>query len=173
MEGPYCSGAGDKNVRSRRAHRVWCLWQGSSSAAPGSSTCAVVQQGRGQLPLAVAWLGKRSSGTELGHGCSTHCQTKLLLEFPQDGVPLSSGQLRRLMAVCLSEEGWCFTELGLRTVGQMSPVATDFLWSPCNEAIYPARGWALSPITEPKPWMEHSWPPHQASHSLKHRCGTV
>lgn len=50
-------------------------------------------------------------------GCSTHCQMKLLLEFPPS-FPLSSGQLRRLMAVCLSEEGWLFAELGLRTMGR-------------------------------------------------------
>lgn len=82
---------------------------------PCSAGC---RKGRGQLPVAAAWLGKRSSGTELGH--------RLLPSLPNEAVAwvsyicrLSSSQLRRLMAVCLSEEGWCFTELGMRTMGRI------------------------------------------------------
>lgn len=80
---------------------------------PCSASC---RKGWGQLPAAAACLGKRSSGTELGYG--------LLPSLPHKAVawvscicPLSSSQLRRLMVVCLSEEGWCFTELGMRTMG--------------------------------------------------------
>lgn len=118
MEGPCCSGDGDKNVRSRRAHRVWCLGQGSSSAAPGSSTWLCCRRAESSSLRQRHGWERRALALSWDTGCSTHCQMKLLLEFPAS-FPLSSSQLRRLMAVCLSKEGWCYTELGLRTMGRI------------------------------------------------------
>lgn len=165
LEGPCCSGDEDKSVRSRRAHGVWCLQQGSSSAAPGSGTCALLQKGLRAAPAAAAWLGRNSSGIELGH--------ELLPSLPNEAVawvsyihPLVSKPTQKINGSVFIWGGLVLHWTQAEDNGRYPQwLHTDFLWGPCNEAIYSAQGWALSPISDWNPWMEHSWPPHQASHS--------
>lgn len=126
---------------------------------------ALLQKGWEQLPAAATWLGKKSSGTELGH--------RLLHSLPNEAVAWVSCILPPVFKPAQKIDGSVFIQGGLVLHWTRAEdngtypwwPQTDFLWSPCNEAIYPAQGWALSPISEPDPWMEHSWAPHQASHS--------
>lgn len=103
---------------------------------------------------------------------------KPLLELPTPALLSSSQLIRRLMAVCLSEEDRCFIALPLRTMGHIlsSSKHPDFRCSLCSEDGLPRTGIgpvALSPVSERKPWMKHSWPPHQGLPLPLRRCGTV
>lgn len=103
---------------------------------------------------------------------------KTLLELPTPALLSSSQLIRRLMAVCLSEEDRCFIALPLRTMGHIlsSSKHPDFRCSLCSEDGLPRAGIGLavlSPVSEQKPWMKHSWPPHQGLPLPLRRCGTI
>lgn len=103
---------------------------------------------------------------------------KLLLEFPTSTLLSSRQLIRRLMAVCLCEEDWCFIALWLRTTGHIlsSSKHPDFHCSPWNEDDLPCTriGLAsLNAVSEQKPSMKHIWPPRQGLPLQLHRCGTV
>lgn len=129
---------------------------------PALAPVLYCRKGWGQLP---AWLGRKSSGTELGHW--------LLPSLPNEAVawvsyihPLVSKPTQKINGSVFIWGGLVLHWTQAEDNGRYSQwLHTDFLWDPCNEAIYPAQGWALSPISDWNSWMEHSWPPHQASHS--------